>query len=359
MKRNHALDGLRGLAALAVAGGHSVLAVTGLSVWALTLSDFPDRAANEVLGRLAYIVFPNDAAVMLFFVLSGYVLWEAFSKKYQPSLSELPDYALSRAYRLLPTTIAAGVLFGLAEGRYVPEITTPELIRTMLILSRETNGVLWSLQTEVVCSLGLFLVWLAVRRSSFALMLCLIGSVVAFRYYPDGYVLCSTAFLAGALVRHAPRWICSSKHMAVLGLLMLVGASLFTGHEWRSRYYEMTGAFLIIAYVKDAQPGFLVSRPVHFLGQISYPFYLVHPLAIALVGPAVFSVSGSPEWMRILLFFVASTAVAIPMAWIIHEAVEKPAMQGRPRLSASTFSPRRLVSAARAWRVGGTVPVAS
>ena len=45
MGRNHALDSLRGLAALAVALGHCVLAVTGQGAWALRLADFPGQDA--------------------------------------------------------------------------------------------------------------------------------------------------------------------------------------------------------------------------------------------------------------------------------------------------------------------------
>ena len=75
LTRNHALDGIRGLAALAVALGHSNLAITGLSVWRSTLFDFPMMSPGDVMARLLYVLFPQDAAVTLFFVLSGPVLW--------------------------------------------------------------------------------------------------------------------------------------------------------------------------------------------------------------------------------------------------------------------------------------------
>ncbi|WP_043362457.1 hypothetical protein [Belnapia sp. F-4-1] len=74
MSRNHALDSLRGLAALAVALGHCVLAVTGHGAWTLRLADLPDADAPAILARLGHALFPADAAVLVFFALSGHVL---------------------------------------------------------------------------------------------------------------------------------------------------------------------------------------------------------------------------------------------------------------------------------------------
>ena len=346
MSRNHALDGLRGLAALAVAGGHSILAVTGLSVWGLTVFDFDSHPLHETFERLGYLIFPSDAAVMLFFTLSGHVLWEAFSKKYDKSIIEFPDYVVSRAYRLLPTSIAVGVLFGLASGHYIADISNIELIRTMFILSRETNGVLWSLQTEVVCSLMLFLAWLLVRGTGIGALLCLIGSIIAFQYYPDGYVLCSAAFFVGALVRYAPGFLRSSSALAITGLVLMVSSSVYYGHDWHSRYFEMTGAFLIIAYARNGHSSFLVSRPVQFLGHVSYPFYLVHPLALALARPLVAHLAGEPAAAQILAYFLVSTSIALPASWVLHVAVEKPSMLGRPKADlAKWFTPKTSDSA--------------
>src|SRR5918911_5535391 len=74
--RNAALDGLRGVAALVVVGGHLVMA----SAPALALAvDTRTTPVDSTLGR-AFLVTPlhvlwgGNEAVIVFFVLSGFVL---------------------------------------------------------------------------------------------------------------------------------------------------------------------------------------------------------------------------------------------------------------------------------------------
>jgi peptidoglycan/LPS O-acetylase OafA/YrhL len=68
--RNIALDGVRGYAALSVALGHSVLAITGLALWSTSLKNFQTMPAPDILYRLPSLITPSDAAVMLFFASS-------------------------------------------------------------------------------------------------------------------------------------------------------------------------------------------------------------------------------------------------------------------------------------------------
>ena len=277
-QRNYALDGLRGLAALAVALNHCNLIVSGPVVWALTLSQLDGRPLEEVLGRLAYLMFPGDAAVTLFFVLSGHVLWESFFKNYRFNITAFPEYLLSRVYRLVPVAIASAIPLGLLAGVLLPPIDANELAKTMLMLSINTNGVIWSLQVEVVCSLLLFFVWIVVGESTPALIAALVVSFALYRATKNPYLLFLPSFLAGALVSRAPERLSRHVASAVLGLMLLAGTSLLIGHGWRSRYGEALGAYLLIAYVRSMQPALMVSRPAHFLGLISYPFYLLHAL---------------------------------------------------------------------------------
>ena len=71
MQRNHYLDGLRGYSALAVALGHCVLLVAGKPVWALSVTTLAGASPNDLFARLLHVLFPADAAVMVFFTLSG------------------------------------------------------------------------------------------------------------------------------------------------------------------------------------------------------------------------------------------------------------------------------------------------
>lgn len=327
--RDRALDGLRGLAALAVAGGHSILTFTGLGIWALTYAQFGDQPFAVVAARLGYLAAPSDAAVMLFFVLSGHVLWAMFDRRYR-GIESFPLCIAERLWRLLPTSIVAGLLFGAAVHiHYVEPMGTPELLRTMFILSRDTNGVLWSLQVEIVASVLLFGIWAATGGRALPALVLSLPSVIVFQKTGLEYALYLPAFLLGAAIRELPDRIARSLVLPIVGVPVLVASSVFWGHGWEARIFEMSGAFLIVSWTRVVQPRWLLSRPVQFLGLVSYPFYLVHGLGIAFAFRNMPWVPADETAYRVATLFVLSTTSALILAWIIHRLVERPAMRLR------------------------------
>ncbi|WP_182083921.1 acyltransferase [Aureimonas sp. ME7] len=325
--RDYALDGLRGLAALAVAGGHSILAFTGMGVWMLTYRQFADQPFENVMARLGYIVAPSDAAVMVFFVLSGHVLWSMFDRRYA-GIESLPRCITERLWRLLPTSIVAGILFGLATRiGYVAPMEPAEVLRTMFILSRDTNGVLWSLQVEIVASILLFGIWAATGGRSLLALLLSFPSFLVFRHTGSQYALFLPAFLLGAAIANVPGALARSPLLLLVGVPILLVSSLFLGHGWEARFLEMAGAVLIVAHVRASQPRWLLSRPMQFLGLVSYPFYLVHGLGIAFAFRNMPWVPENQTGYRIVALFVLSTLAALLLAYVIHRLVERPAMR--------------------------------
>ena len=63
--------------------------------------------------RLLSSLLPSDAAVTVFFVLSGHVLWQSFRWKKLRFFADLPDYACARIYRLFPLAIVSALPLGL------------------------------------------------------------------------------------------------------------------------------------------------------------------------------------------------------------------------------------------------------
>ncbi|MFC0409413.1 acyltransferase family protein [Roseomonas elaeocarpi] len=336
--RNHALDSLRGLAALAVALGHSNLAVTGLAAWAATWRDLPHLDGTALLGRLLYLVFPSDAAVTLFFVLSGHVLWRSFDRSLArqrgdaapPALRftrELPDYVAGRLYRLLPTVLVASIPVALLKGASVAT-----LVENILLLRTDLLGVTWTLQVELVCSLALFVLHRLVRGRPGGALLALLalGSVAVF-FRGWNFALFFPAFLLGALIDAMPRRLWRPATLW-LGLLLLCCGNLFLGRSGAGRLAEMAGAVALLGSAGALNPAVLRRAPLVLLGRISYPFYLLHPLGAAIAGPVVAAAALTGPAERIALIAVLSISVALPLAWVAHLAVEQPAMDGRPRL---------------------------
>ncbi len=326
--RNLALDGVRGLAALSVALGHCMLIVAGMDVWSKTAFDFPAMPAQEIAGRLMHLLFPGNGAVMVFFVLSGYVLWGSFARK-RPTTADVPDYIVARLFRLLPLVVATTLLYWL--------VTSPspgELIANMLLLSTGMNKVLWSLQVEMIGSMVIFIAWLAARNDPIKLFiaLCVVAAAVPF-FRGNQFVVYLPAFLLGALIHHVPARIWQSRALLVAALLVLLLPSIVFSYRGVTRLLEILAAVAIVGCVAAQRPPLLESAPIKFLGAVSYPFYLTHPLGMAgalnFIGP----LPGMNFLFQFGVYALVSLLISLPVAWLLHVTVEMPALRWRPRLA--------------------------
>ncbi len=319
--RNMALDGLRGYAALGVALGHSVLAITGLDLWGKSLRDFPHMSGVAIFYRMLSLVAPSDAAVMLFFVLSGHVLWQSFARK-NLGAPAVPDYLVSRVVRLFPLIVVTTVLIGLLKHAGVGAI-----LRTAVLWNVSLNGVLWSLQVEVIGSVVIVLVWLFARKSGGRLLAALAVSLLILPLVRGTPLVFMPAFLLGAVIGLVPERVWRGRWLLGVGLALLIGTNIVIGHGGATRLPEMTGATLVVGCMGAFPIRALQTRVSKFLGEISYPFYLVHPIGMIFGFYAVAGLGGVPVLGRIFVFAVVSIAVAIPLAWLLHVAVEMPAMR--------------------------------
>ena len=327
-RRNHGLDGLRGLAALSVALGHCVEQVTGLALWERSLRDFPSMSAADIVMRLFSTLFPSDAAVMVFFVLSGHVLWASFQRKNLRFFADMPDYACARIYRLFPLTIVAALPLGLLANA-----PAAELVRNMLLLSTSLNNVLWSLQVEVVASFALFALWGLTQGAGRKLLLAL---VLAFGVTPllrgVGPVVFFPAFILGASISSLPTRFWRNRWVLCGGIAVLLFTNVLTGHGGITRCFEMIGATALVGAVANGALGFLRWRVALFLGAISYPFYLTHVIGLILAQPFLHTLPFGSAYLMIAARAITSITLTIPLAWVLHALVEDPVLRARPRL---------------------------
>ncbi len=327
-RRNHGLDGLRGIAALSVALGHCVLQVTGLPLWGTSLRDFPSMAWPDIGMRLLSAMLPSDAAVTVFFVLSGHVLWQSFRRKRLRFFADLPDYACARIYRLFPLAIVSALPLGLLTAA-----RAPELVRNMLLLSNSLNGVLWSLQVEVIASFALFAVWGLAKKSTWKLVLALIIAIAAVPVFRgDIAILFFPAFLLGGLISSVDQRVWRSRWLIGSGLLILVFTNVVLGHNGITRMFEIAGATALVGAVAHGELPVLRARVSLFLGAISYPFYLTHVIGLIIAERYLVAVMPMSPLVLISAYAVASIAVTIPLAWLLHVFVEDPVLRARPRM---------------------------
>ncbi|WP_158926580.1 acyltransferase [Acidisphaera sp. S103] len=326
--RNAALDGLRGIAALSVALGHCVVQVTGLPLWATSMRDFPSMPAADIGMRVLSALFPSDAAVMVFFVLSGHVLWGSFQRKQLGFFADLPDYACSRVYRLFPLAIVSALPLGLLSSA-----PAAELVRNMLLLSNSLNGVLWSLQVEVVASLALFALWGITRGNRRGLLLGLLLGFAATPFFRGhGNVVFFPAFVLGASISSIPPRLWNRWWITGTGIAVLIFTNVVLGHGGITRCFEMAGATVLVGAVANGRIPILSMRVPLFLGAISYPFYLTHFIGMSAADHLLVLLPAAPSLVMIAGIAIVSVAVTIPVAWLLHVFVENPVLRARPRL---------------------------
>jgi peptidoglycan/LPS O-acetylase OafA/YrhL len=333
--RIEVLDGIRGLAALSVALSHCVLTIVGLKVWGARIFDLWNMNADQLAGRLLVLMFPSTGAVLIFFVLSGHVLWRSFARNKLTGEDTL-DYLCARTFRLFPLIVVTVVPYG-----YLANASWNQMLANMLLLSNSLNGVLWSLQVEVVGSLVIFSIWLWSRGEQFKLLLCLLGLIFLVPIFGHvTRVMYLPAFALGALIGAVPTKIWRSRALLYCALAVLLGTGLFIPQGLNtSNFLVALAAMAIVGCVGTQRPRFLQTPLANFLGAISYPFYLVHPLGILIVAPIVEAVTRN-SFVQICLFACISLSLAMPLAWLLHVTVEMPALRSRPRLRRAISLPR-------------------
>lgn len=332
--KDMSLEGLRGVASLVVVLTHSLFIFFPY----LSSNSRPYAGAVPKTAVDALLIYPpfnllysGEAAVFVFFVLSGYVLTLKFDRDRQPEIFEL---AAPRRYIRLGLPGFASVMFawtllnlglmgnqmwsalGLAgwPASYYSEhmsfgsALVEGLIGAPFFGDVRLNGVLWTLQVELIGSILLYACFaLFARRSSFFLFvwfgffaIVLSGRSTGTLYY--------AALLAGSQLHRIRSWLKRkpgiSAVFVLLGLMIvpvdmsrwysaLVGLHLpnFTpfGPDLNTGpllFWRMVGSTLLVAGVigSASVARCLSARLPAYLGRISFALYLLHmPLAMSLL----------------------------------------------------------------------------
>lgn len=360
--RYEELDSLRGYAALSVVLHHHLLAIPAFFSMD---SRSRDHSLDWLFFAPLHTIWDGHAAVVLFFVLSGFVLSLPYHRGRFPSF---PAYAVKRIARIYPPywlviALSIGLMF-MCGGEPVEGMSgwfnrpwaTPPTIRLLLehfflITSFQTNAfdpVLWSLVHEVRISLIFPLLMAFVLRVhwrlalSAALFTSVLGwglSLISQDRSAASFPLTlqySVAFVAGAvLAGHRVTVIGWYRGLPLWRRLVWAGAAILLYdysyvvpgipilHRGPTNdYASCIGAIMLIVLSLGSSSfsWFLRHRFSLFLGRISYSLYLVHAVVLLTIVRSFHHAAG----LAILL--PTSIVVSIVLSGLLAIAVETPSI---------------------------------
>jgi peptidoglycan/LPS O-acetylase OafA/YrhL len=348
------LTGVRALAALLVVATHA----------AYTTGKYTHGYVGLVFSRM-------EIGVPIFFVLSGFLLFgpwvrAAVAGATAPSLRR---YAQHRVRRIMPayavTVLAAYLIYHFHDAGPNPGHSWNGLLRNLTLTQIYTDSYLfshlhqgltqmWSLAVEVAFYLTLpviaylLLVVLCRRRWKPGLLLAGLAGLALISpawmvlvhtvdFLPDGARLWLPGYLAwfiGGMMLAVLSAVGSQCHwflaVPLAVLCYVIAATPIAGEATTSPtglaqavvkivFYAVIATLMVAPLVlgnRGAYSRLLGSRPMVWLGEISYEIFLVHLIVMEFAMVAVLHRRVYTGSMPVL--FVVTLILTIPVAWLLH-----------------------------------------
>lgn len=289
-------------------------------------------AAASVVGYHAYAlrndtVVTGMAPVVVFFVLSGFVLARSLDRNPDPS-----RFFFNRLFRLLPAAAATILLLTFLHWRYgfyvgfEGSFDTLNVLMNALMIRSDINGVMWSMTVECVGSPLVLASFLAYSRIGAWPLVSLCVILVACSFWGPyvhllgGFTSLAPlyAFVLGVLIHRAP---CAERVARIRYAALAVATLVVCGLRKQTAitiFGEALAAaaliYLVATNPKDRLFAILDTLPARFIGRISYSFYLLHPIGLSLAA----KISGN--W---ILIFGLAIVFTVPIAWISYVLIEQ------------------------------------
>jgi len=315
--------------------------------------------------QMLRVLFNGDAAVTVFFLLSGLVLSIQLSR-IGISWRGLLSFYVRRIFRIYPVALAATML-GLLAILVPPVVATQvpvsavSIIKNLSILANDFDPPLWSLRVEIYLSALFPLIYLAAMRKSTATVMVVAATGLLFatalghdttRQAVIAFVLGTALQRYGILRRSLGRVEVAILLASVVGLECARKVIQPLGINMGSYILpETIGAFFIVrsVYVRRPDLRFLDRKEILWLGEISYPFYAVHFPILLACSAGITRAFGTDFVARHAMIsasalILAVLTVTLLLAWTVHLLIEMPFQRfGRSLISrwiANTVAPK-------------------
>jgi len=386
-KKDIALEGIRGIAAISVL------------LWHCALGFFPEHvgvAPHEGIsiwqGSPFFFFINGTAAVSLFFVLSGYILTRRYFLSGDTQM--LMQGALKRWPRLMGpvlVTVLISYLF-LKLGWYffekaVPISHAPFLAKfiwnsekpfsfsffgALLQGSFSTffkgeafyNSSLWTMQPELLGSFiafGLAPLLFKAKKISPLIVIILTGYVILLlHFFQSELVAFPMGVTMAALLPHKKKYSVNFMTIGflVLGLYLLSTSwkriGIYLPLSWIDpnyklvTYFYILGATIVIALIEIVPTWntFLSGGFFKWLGEFSFPIYLIHVVVISSLGCLVYLHYGALAATAVSL--MVTPLAALPLLifnrlWVATvNSITRQVLKKNPEINALSHKPSRL-----------------
>ncbi|MFB7138228.1 acyltransferase family protein [Gottfriedia sp. NPDC056225] len=377
------LDSIRGIAAFCVLVSHAISLIP-LAV--------PIDKALKATG-----ITNAHGAVMLFFVLSGFVLSIPFLSAYKV---DYPSFLIKRLFRIyLPYVVSItlaiilsqiflakkiGNISGYIDSQWKSPLTSKLIVEHIYLVGNihadAFNGVIWTLIHELRIALIFPFIVLLVKRINWKLSILICFALTSLKAldivfkieksngfhisYIDTLSYISIFILGVILAKHRVELVNYFQKLKLkYKILFFIFSILLFNFSGLAIYdiYEVTklhpftefsliiqeygmglGAvgLFIVAIGSTKAVKILMYKPIHFIGKISFSLYLYHPIVLLSFVHLFYYIL--PLWV----IFLLTIAFSILIAYIAWKFVEVPCMQlGRKLVNQRrTIQPHKIMT---------------
>jgi peptidoglycan/LPS O-acetylase OafA/YrhL len=375
-------DGLRAVAMLSIFVLHAVLDGDR--------GGLPDPRNFAEVGSVGEVVARMDLGLSIFFVLSGYLIARPFARAFvdgrpRPSVRR---FAANRALRILPVWIAvitlALIVFGTQGAGLVDLLAIYAFVDHLYIGHPAGFPVAqgWTLSAEVafyvsVPGLGIAAGLLGgrLRRPGARALLGLAGialltaaslrwrhyapsemsglnnPLTVFFAFAPGIAIALAEPVVAPWLRERPAgaaWagrVLLAVSAAAVGVYVLAAPDHYAGlHHTRDTQAAASALFggalvggMLVLQVAGRRSRLLASRAMSWMGERSYPFYLLH-FGVILLGLRALPEDWSQS-ARSLVLITGGFAVTMVLSHLAHETLERPFLERRRSVSEPAAEP--------------------
>ncbi|NYT78826.1 acyltransferase [Alcaligenaceae bacterium] len=385
------LDGVRGLAAISVIFSHVFLLYYSEIHYGLA-DGAPSTLALSIFNSPVTFFYRGGAAVLLFFLLSGYVLCSACVKK-APLDDNYVSMAASKRYLRLGLPVAAAVLIGYLgivlnafpsapaginnfldfpdQGLGFAQMLKSALYGSMLLGDGNFDYVLWTISIEFYGSLLVFALFaLTHKNRMLSITLCMVLACFLL-LLPKAYSLYSLFFFGAALaqvdfaaIRRLP-----ARRVALLTVPLLLSGCYLIGfyatsasyrwlepvtagyqrlapHADSSIVYPALGALcILVSILASAGRNRLVepgpgAKLLAWVGKLSFSVYLLHPFMLATAGKYIFLEMGKNRYSLLVCLVVVFSGTYF-FSYFFYKHVDRPSMKIADKFGKRLFMAQR------------------